>query len=100
MDVNEGDEVKAGQVLARISSPEYEAQLRNVQANVLVAKSALASAEAKVAQAKADLVYAQADLERGKILVEQGWLTKQIFDQRVDKARRRQSGSGRRRKDA
>ena len=84
--VDEGDEVKAGQVLARISSPEYEAQLRNAQANVLVAKSALASAEAKVAQAKADQVYAQADLERGKPLVKQGWLTKQVFDQRVDKA--------------
>ncbi len=86
VNVDEGDEVKAGQVLARISSPEYEAQLRNAQANVLVAKSALASAEAKVAQAKADLVYAQADLERGKVLVKQGWLTKQVFDQRVDKA--------------
>jgi len=86
VDVNEGDEVKAGQVVARISSPEYEAQLRNAQANVLVAKSALASAVAKVAQAKADLVYAEADLERGKALVKQGWLTKQMFDQRVDKS--------------
>ncbi len=84
--VDEGDEVKAGQVLARIVSPETEAQLRNAQANVLVAKRALASAVAKVAQAKADLVYAQGDLERGKQLVDKGWLTRQVFDQRVDKA--------------
>ncbi|MGO9485356.1 MAG: HlyD family secretion protein [Rhodomicrobium sp.] len=84
--VDEGDEVKAGQVVARIYSPEYEAQLRSAQANVLVAKSALASAEAQVAQRKADQVYAQSDLERGKELVKQGWLTKQVFDQRVDKA--------------
>jgi HlyD family secretion protein len=84
--VDEGDEVKAGQVVAVIKSPEYQAQLRAAQANVLVAKSALASAEAKVAQAKADQVYAQQDLERGKPLVQQGWMTKQAFDQRVDKA--------------
>ncbi len=84
--VDEGDEVKAGQVLAVIKSPEYEAQLRNVQANVLVAKSTLASAVAKVAQAKADKVFAESDLERGKPLVQQGWLTKQQFDQRIDKA--------------
>ncbi len=84
--VDEGDEVKAGQVIGRIYSPEYEAQLRTAQANVLVAKSALASAEAKVAQAKADQVYAKRDLERGQQLVKQGWMTKQVFDQRVDKA--------------
>jgi HlyD family secretion protein len=84
--VNEGDEVKAGQVVARITGPEYEAQLHTAQANVLVAKSALASAEAKVAQAKADKVFAMQDLERGKELVAKGWLTKQMFDSRVNKA--------------
>ncbi|MGA9767274.1 MAG: HlyD family efflux transporter periplasmic adaptor subunit [Rhodomicrobium sp.] len=84
--VDEGDDVKAGQVLARIVSPEYEAQLRTAQANVLVAKSTLASAVAKVAQAKADQIYAQQDLQRGKDLVAKGWLTKQVFDQRVNKA--------------
>ena len=36
--VKEGDEVTAGQVIARISSPEYEAQLRGTQAEVLRAK--------------------------------------------------------------
>jgi HlyD family secretion protein len=83
--VDEGDDVKVGQVIARIDSPEYQAQLRTAQANVLVAKNNLASAEAKVAQAQADLVFATADLNRGKQLVEQGWLTKQMYDQRVDR---------------
>jgi HlyD family secretion protein len=83
--VDEGDNVKAGEVIARISSPEYEAQLRTAQANVLVTKNTLAAAEAKVAQAQADLVYATGDLERGKTLVEEGWLTKQLYDQRVDR---------------
>ena len=83
--VDEGDEVKAGQVIARISSPEYEAQLRTAQANVLVTRNTVASAEAKVAQAQADLTYAAGDLERGKTLVKEGWLTKQTYDQRVDR---------------
>jgi len=83
--VDEGNDVKAGQVIARISSPEYEAQLRTAQANVLVARNTLASAEAKIAQAQADLVYAKGDLERGKQLVDKGWLTKQMYDQRVDR---------------
>jgi HlyD family secretion protein len=83
--VNEGDDVKAGQVIARISSPEYEAQLRTAQANVLVASNTSAAAEAKVAQAQADLIYAKGDLERGKALVDKGWLTRQTYDQRVDR---------------
>ena len=83
--VDEGNDVKAGQVIARISSPEYEAQLRTAQANVLVARHTLASAEAKIVQAQADLAYATGDLERGKPLVEKGWLTKQMYDQRVDR---------------
>ena len=43
--VNEGDEVTAGQVVATISSPETEAQLRGAQAQVLKAKQALAEAD-------------------------------------------------------
>jgi HlyD family secretion protein len=83
--VNEGDDVKAGQVIARISSPEYQAQLRTAQANVLVASSTLASAEAKIVQAQADLTYATDDLARGKRLLDGGWLPKQQYDQRVNR---------------
>ena len=84
--VNEGDEVTAGQVVARISSPEYEAQLRGARAQVLKAKQALAEAEALIAQRKADQVFAKTDMERGQPLVEKGYMTKQVFDQRVAKA--------------
>jgi HlyD family secretion protein len=45
--IDEGDEVTAGQVIARISSPEYEAQLRGAQSQVLQAKQALAEAEVR-----------------------------------------------------
>jgi HlyD family secretion protein len=73
-------------VIARISSPEYEAQLRGARAQVLKAKQALAEAVALIAQRKSDQIYAKTDMERGQPLVEKGYLSKQMFDQRVTKA--------------
>lgn len=84
--VKEGDEVTAGQMVARISSPEYEAQLRAAQAQVLRARQALAEAEALIAQRKSDQILARTDAERGKELVAKGYLSKQIDDQRSAKA--------------
>jgi HlyD family secretion protein len=84
--VKEGDEVTAGQVIARISSPEYEAQLRGARAQVLKAKQAFAEAEALIAQRKSDQTMARTDVERGRQLVDKGYLTRQVFDQRVSKA--------------
>ncbi len=84
--VDEGDEVTAGQVVATISSPETEAQLRGAQADVLKAKHALAEAEAIIAQRRAEQIAAKNDLLRGQELVDKGWLTKQVFDQRVNRA--------------
>ena len=55
VNVDEGDEVTAGQVVATISSPETEAQLRAAQAQVLKAKRSLAEAIAVIAQRKSDL---------------------------------------------
>src|ERR1700756_3406284 len=46
--VEEGSSVTQGQVIARISSPEYEAQLRAAQADLQRANHALASAEADI----------------------------------------------------
>jgi HlyD family secretion protein len=57
--VNEGDEVTAGQVVATISSPETEAQLRGAQAQVLKAKQALAEANALIVQRKSDLDFSR-----------------------------------------
>ena len=84
--VQEGDEVGAGQIIAVISSPEYEAQLRGARAQVLKAKQALAEAEAMIAERQSDQIAAKNDLQRGQDLVEKGWMTKQVFDQRVNKA--------------
>jgi HlyD family secretion protein len=84
--VNEGDEVTAGQVVATISSPETEAQLRAAQADVVKSKHALAEAEAKIAERQSDYAAAQNDLRRGQDLVAKGWMTQQVYEQRLNKA--------------
>src|SRR5262249_47820654 len=83
--VNEGDEVTAGQVVANISSPETEAQLRAAQAQVLRAKQARAEAVALIAQRKSDVDFTKTDYERGKMLVEHGNIPQQVVDQRRNK---------------
>ena len=80
--VEEGSEVKAGQVVGRISSPEYEAQLRAAQSNVERAKQSMAEAESLIDQRKAVLAAAKSDFERGQELIGKQIITQQTFDQR------------------
>jgi len=84
--VVEGDEVAAGQTIAVISSPEYEAQLRGAQSQVLKAQQAFAEAEAMIAERQSDQAAAKNDLVRGQDLVAKGWMAQQVFDQRINKA--------------
>src|SRR5262249_27030544 len=83
--VNEGDEVTAGQVVATISSPETEAQLRAAQAQVLKAKQTRAEAVALIAQRKSDVDFTKTDFERGKQLLEHANIPQQVVDQRRNK---------------
>jgi HlyD family secretion protein len=80
--VVEGSEVKAGQVVGRVSSPEYEAQLRAAQYNVERAKETMSEAEALIDQRKAVLAAAKSDFERGQELVDKAIISRQTFDQR------------------
>jgi len=80
--VEEGSEVKAGQVVGRVSSPEYEAQLRAAQSNVERARQAMAEAESLISQRNAVLAAAKSDFERGQELVGKQIITQQTFDQR------------------
>jgi HlyD family secretion protein len=80
--VEEGSEVKSGQVVGRVSSPEYEAQLRAAQSNVDRARQALAEAESLIVQRNATLAAAKSDYERGVELVGKQIITQQTFDQR------------------
>ena len=80
--VEEGSSVSQGQVIAKISSPEYEAQLRAAQASVQSAKDALVAAEAEIASRQSALEFAKADFQRGQELMKTGFITKQVFEQR------------------
>jgi HlyD family secretion protein len=80
--VEEGSEVKAGQVIGRISSPEYEAQLRAAQSNVERAKQKMAEAASLIDQRTAAMEAAKSDFERGQQLIDKQIITQQTFDQR------------------
>jgi HlyD family secretion protein len=90
--VNEGDEVTAGQVVATVSSPETEAQLRGAQAQVLKAKQSLAEANALIVQRKSDLDFARTDYDRAKQLVERGNISQQVSDARRNKFEAAEAG--------
>lgn len=80
--VEEGSSVTQGQVIARVSSPEYEAQLRAAKADVQRAKDALIAAEAEIVSRQSALEFAKSDYLRGQELMKTGTITKQTFEQR------------------
>jgi HlyD family secretion protein len=80
--VEEGSSVRQGQVIARLTSPEYEAQLRAAKADVQKANNALAAAEAEITSRQSALEFAKSDFERGQELIKTGFITKQVFEQR------------------
>lgn len=82
VNVEEGSPVKVGQIVAKISSPEMDAQLRAAQANLQKAKDAVAAAEAEIMTRQAALEFAKGDFERGVELLKSGNITKQSYDQR------------------
>ena len=59
--VEEGSSVTQGQVIAKLTSPEYEAQLRAAKADVQKANDALASAEAEITSRQSALEFAKSD---------------------------------------
>jgi HlyD family secretion protein len=80
--VDEGYSVTQGQVIAKLTSPEYEAQLRAAQANVQSGNNALTAAEAEITSRQSQLEFSKTDLARGQELIKTGFITKQVFDQR------------------
>ena len=79
---DEGDVVKAGQVVARMDTRDLEASLKKAEAQVLGAQRALDEARANVAQQQSQLILAQQQLDRTQSLVQGGHATKELFDQR------------------
>jgi HlyD family secretion protein len=82
VNVEEGSSVTQGQVIAKLTSPEYDAQLRAAKADVQKANDALAAAEAEITSRQSALQFAKSDFERGQELMKTGFITKQVFEQR------------------
>jgi HlyD family secretion protein len=80
--VEEGSNVTQGQVLGRVLSPEYEAQLRAAQFNVDKANESLTEAKSEVVQKNTVTELAKLNLERGDELIKKKVISQVDFDQR------------------
>jgi RND family efflux transporter MFP subunit len=85
--VEEGDVVKQGQVLARLSRDLLEAQLAQNAASLARSEAAIAQARSTILQAEAANVEAQQGLERARALQRSGNTTEAVIEQRVALAR-------------
>jgi RND family efflux transporter MFP subunit len=74
--VDIGDTVKAGQLLAEISTPEVDAQLEQAKATLLQSK-------ANLMKLQADEAYARAEEGRYQPLLQRGAATKEAYEQKV-----------------
>ena len=72
--VDIGDQVRNGDVLAKLTAPELDYQIAQAEATQ-------AQAQANVAQTESNRQLAQATNARSSVLVNQGWVTRQQGDQ-------------------
>jgi RND family efflux transporter MFP subunit len=84
---DEGDSVKAGQVLARLSRETLDAQLAQNDAALARADAAIAQARSQIAQADPAVTEANASLARAEALRKSGNATQEQYDQRLSLAR-------------
>lgn len=68
--VREGDDVTAGQVLARMDMREIEAELRQAEAQVTQVQNQRAAAQAVIAQRRSEVALAEKNLARSRELYE------------------------------
>lgn len=79
---DEGDLVKAGQVVARMDTRDTEATLQKAEAQVQQVKRMLEEASANVVQQKTQQKLAEQQLDRTRTLFQKGYATNELLDQR------------------
>ncbi len=79
---DEGDMVKAGQVVARMDTRDLEASLRKAEAQVKGAQRSVDEARANIEQQKTQVTLAQQEFDRTAALVARGFATLELLDQR------------------
>ena len=80
--VDIGDMVKAGQVMAEIETPELDQQLEQARATLSNSQSSLKELQANITLAKANLKLAETTFQRWKILQGRGAIARQDFDEK------------------
>jgi len=80
--LDEGDMVKAGQLVAMMDTRDLEASLKKAEALVSQAQRALDEAKANLVQQQTQVKLAQQELERTTTLVPKGFATLELLDQR------------------
>jgi len=79
---HEGDLVSPGEVVARIDTSETGAQLHQAQASAELARQTLVTRQAEVASDEAQEEFANEELRRTTTLINKGWSTHEVLDQR------------------
>jgi HlyD family secretion protein len=80
--VDEGDNVTAGQIVARMDTRDLQASLDKAKATVLQAQHSLDEARSNVTQQQTLVTFAQQQFDRTNALVERGYATYETLDQR------------------
>jgi HlyD family secretion protein len=80
--VNEGDVVKAGQVVATMDTRDLEASLARAEAQMRLSQRAVEESRALLEQQKTQVELARQQLNRTTILAQQGNATQELLDQR------------------
>lgn len=79
---DEGDVVKAGQVVAVMDTRDLQVSLQKAAALVQQAQQSLDEAGANLEQQKSQVVFAQQQLDRTRALVPKGFESREVLDQR------------------
>ena len=79
---DEGDLVKAGQVVARMDTRDLQASLKKSEAQVNQARRAVDEATSNVTQQQTQVLLAKEEFDRAVYLVQKGFQTKEVLDQR------------------
>lgn len=82
----EGDRVKKGQVLARLSRETLDAQIAQSDAALARADAAIAQVRSQIVQAQANVELTNAELKRAQELLRRGAGTRALVDQRTSAA--------------
>ena len=87
INVDEGDRVKKGDVLATLVAVTLDAQVAQSDASLARTTAAIAQAKSQIVEAQARLTEAKNSLERARPLNKSGYLSGSTFDQRESAAK-------------